>query len=49
MYVLAFLSGIAFSFFLLLAWSLCKTASDADRLADRLAEMIDAHEGDDPC
>lgn len=38
MYVLAFLSGVAFSFFLLLAWSLCRASADADRLMERINE-----------
>ena len=39
MYALAFLSGIVFSFFLLLVWSLCRTAADADKLAERLDDQ----------
>ena len=38
-YILCFLSGIAFAFFLLLAWSLCRASADADKLAERLYEQ----------
>jgi hypothetical protein len=37
-YILCFLSGIAFSAFLLLAWSLCKTGAQADELMERINE-----------
>uniref|UniRef100_A0A6M3J9G5 Uncharacterized protein n=1 Tax=viral metagenome TaxID=1070528 RepID=A0A6M3J9G5_9ZZZZ len=34
-----FLSGVAFLFILLLAWSLCRASADADRLTERLHEQ----------
>ena len=36
MIALAFLSGVAFSFILLLAWWLCRTAKDADERMERI-------------
>jgi len=35
-YILCFLSGIAFSFFLLLIWSLARASAQADELAERI-------------
>lgn len=43
--LLCFLSGIAFSAILLLAWSLCRASADADKLARRIYENT----RDDPC
>jgi hypothetical protein len=42
-YLFCFLSGIAFAFIVLLAWSLCRTAKHADELLERIREK------DDPC
>ncbi len=40
-----FLSGVAFVFFLLLAWSLCRAGAEADDLAERIYE----HVKENPC
>jgi hypothetical protein len=38
MIALAFLSGVAFSAFVLLVWSLCRAGADADELMERINE-----------
>ena len=38
MIALAFLSGVAFSFILLLAWSLCRASAQADEVMERINE-----------
>ena len=40
-FIFCFLSGIAFSFFLLLAWSLCRASAQADELAERITRRED--------
>jgi hypothetical protein len=41
MVILAFVSGVAFSAILLLAWSLCRVGADADERAQRIFEQED--------
>jgi hypothetical protein len=41
MIALAFLSGVAFSAFLLLVWSLCRASADAEELMERIVTKED--------
>ena len=41
----AFVSGVAFSVFLIWIWSLCRAGADADKLAERIYHNTK----DEPC